>query len=99
MTVIPFLMYKILPSQNIIKENIRFDHVCMNILLLLIQFLIDFQVQEDIDTLIYALAPILFITKTNVPKPPFFNPNVIEHLTDKVCLFFSSDIIRIICLL
>lgn len=28
MTVIPFLTYKILPSQGIVQEHIRSDHVC-----------------------------------------------------------------------
>jgi hypothetical protein len=46
-------------------------------------------VKEDIDALIHILTPILYITKTAVPKPPFLDPSVIQHLTDKVCLFFS----------
>ncbi|CAF3576078.1 unnamed protein product [Rotaria sp. Silwood1] len=66
MTVLPFLTYKVLPSQTIVQENIRFGHV-----------------KEDIDALIHALTPILFITKSGVPKPPFLDPGVIQHLTDK----------------
>jgi hypothetical protein len=89
--VVPFLTYKVLPSQTIIKENIRLDHVCFCIFHSLepIQFLISLQVKEDIDALIHALTPILYIIKTGVPKPPFLDPSVIQHLTDKVCLFFS----------
>lgn len=48
------------------------------------QFLIYSQVKEDIDALIHALTPILYITKTGVPRPPFLDPSVIQHLTDKV---------------
>ncbi|CAF2086107.1 unnamed protein product [Rotaria magnacalcarata] len=40
-------------------------------------------VKEDFDTLIHVLTPILFITKTGVPKPPSLDPGVIHHLTDK----------------
>ncbi|CAM4859349.1 unnamed protein product [Rotaria socialis] len=40
-------------------------------------------VKEDFNTLIHVLTPILFITKTGVPKPPFLDPGVIHHLTDK----------------
>jgi hypothetical protein len=86
MTVIPFLTYKILPSQIIIKENIRSNHVCRNILYRL-SILFYSQVKEDIDALIHALTPILYIIKSSVPKPLFLDPSVIQHWTDKVCLF------------
>ncbi|CAF1331932.1 unnamed protein product, partial [Rotaria sordida] len=66
MAVLPFLTYKILPSQTIIRENIRLGHV-----------------KEDIDALIHALTPILFITKSGVPRPPFLDPGVVQHLIDK----------------
>ncbi len=89
--IIPFLTYKILPSQTIIRENIRFDHVC-----LLYSHSISkrylfssVQVKEDIDALIHALTPILYITKSSAPKPPFLDPSVIHHWTDKVCLVIS----------
>ena len=34
MTILPFLTYKILPSQTILSENIRLDHVRTLILVL-----------------------------------------------------------------
>ncbi len=87
MTVIPFLTYKILPSQNIIRENIRPDHVCFTFYIVYLSLVCP-QVKEDIDALIHALTPILYITKNSVPKPPFLDPSVIHHWIDKVCLFF-----------
>jgi hypothetical protein len=64
------------------------------------RFLTSSQVKEDIDALIHTLTPILYITKTGVPKPPFLDPNVIQHLTNKVCQLFSLRYnYDIICLL
>ena len=33
-----------------------------------------------------TLTPILYCTKTGVPKPPFLDPSIIQQLIDKVCL-------------
>jgi hypothetical protein len=40
--------------------------------------------------MIHALTPVLYVTKTGVPKPPFLDPSIIQQLRDKVCivLFF-----------
>jgi hypothetical protein len=45
--------------------------------------------------MIHILTPVLYITKTGVPKPPFLDPSIIQQLTDKVCLFIK--IIEEIC--
>jgi hypothetical protein len=36
--------------------------------------------------MIHALTPVLYVTKTDVPKPPNLDPSVIQQLTDKVCI-------------
>lgn len=97
MSVLPFLSYKNLPSQIIIKENIRPDHVhfslCQNFSINDLFFFA--QVKEDLDILVHALTPILFMIKPGVPKPPFLDPNSLQPLTDKVRLFVFSILIII----
>jgi hypothetical protein len=39
--------------------------------------------------MIHALTPVLYVTKTGVPKPPFLDPSVIQQLTDKVSVVLS----------
>jgi hypothetical protein len=34
--------------------------------------------------MIHALTPVLYVTKTGVPKPPFLDPSIIQQLMDKV---------------
>lgn len=62
-----------------------YSHIlCMSVVFVVIYM----QVKEDINTLIHALTPILYITKSGVPKPPFLDPSVIQHWIDKVRSFF-----------
>ena len=38
--------------------------------------------------MIHALTPVLYVTKTGVPKPPFLDPSIIQQLEDRVSIFF-----------
>ena len=51
--------------------------------------------KEDLEAMIHVLTPVLYLTKTGVPKPPFLDPSIIQQLTNKVyILFFSIKIIK-----
>ena len=55
-----------------------------------IQLLLRPQIKADLESLIHALTPVLYFTKTGAPKPPFLAPTIIQQLTDKVRSFLSD---------
>ena len=48
------------------------------------------QIKTDLESLIHALTPVLYFTKTGAPKPPFLAPTIIQQLTDKVHSFLPD---------
>ncbi|CAF4929174.1 unnamed protein product [Rotaria sp. Silwood1] len=61
-----FSTYHIIDAEQIIKANIRPNHI-----------------QEDIDSLLYVLLPVTYITKADSPKATSLHANIIQKLNSK----------------
>lgn len=89
--MIPFISYYILPTQAIVRNNVHSGHVRNLTLIVLIKskfksILFYYQIKEDIEALLLALSPILYIFHRDIPKPHVLHPNVIQNLAIRVLL-------------
>lgn len=83
MPKLPFISYYILPTQGIVRNNIHVEHVGIHMRRIRLLFEI-FQVKEDIEALLIALSPILYIFHRDIPKPHALHASIIQNLAVKV---------------
>lgn len=84
MPKLPFISYYILPAQGIVRNNIHIGHVSIDIRTIPMLLFGIFQVKEDIEALMIALSPILYIFHRDIPKPHALHASIIQNLAVKV---------------